>query len=143
MINGTEICLVDEDCNGNKYYFKKDDYVTITTRNYLSKDGYNINSGRIDKILPIRNELYLDISEDNNSKYVCIGFGEIINIFKIIDDDGETETDTFNSDTYSMLMTTIPNMLTDILKQITANRLQCKKYHEPEIDNEPQVIINP
>ena len=133
MILGTGIHLISADCDDNRTLFTLDDMVTVKKRNYLVESGYTEYTGRIDSILVNTNEIRLDISSTSDSKYVVIGFGQIMSIEKYIDPEtGLSDDDpvVFDVKAKRMLMEVIPGLLQEILIKLATIQANCAKYHE-------------
>lgn len=133
MILGTGIHLISADCDDNRTLFTLDDMVTVKKRDYLVETGYTEYTGRIDSILVNTNEIRLDISSTSDSKYVVIGFGQIMSIEKYIDPEtGLSDDDPaiFDVKAKRMLMEVIPGLLQEILIKLATIQANCAKYHE-------------
>lgn len=133
MILGTGIHLISADCDNNRTLFTLGDMVTVKKRDYLVDNGYTEYTGRIDSILVNTNEIKLDISQTNDSNYVTIGFGQIMEIERYVNPDAEIGDDdevTFDMKTKRMIMETIPSMIQEILIKLSAIQSNCEKCHE-------------
>ena len=137
MIIGTGIHIVSVDCNSNKTLYALNDMVTIKRRNYLADAGYVEYTGRISSILVNTSELRLDISATSDSKYVTIGFGEIMEIEKYIapgEEPADDDVAVFDVKTKRMIMETIPALLQEILVKMASIQANCEKCNEHKSD---------
>lgn len=133
MIVGTGLHIVSMDCNSNQTLYSINDMVTIKRRNYLAELGYVEYIGRISSILVNTSELRLDISQTSDSKYVTIGFGEIIEIEKYVkpgEEPADDDVAVFDVKTKRMIMETIPAMLQEILTKLAFIQTNCEKCQE-------------
>lgn len=133
MIIGTGLHIVSVDCDSNQTLYSINDMVTIKRRNYLAESGYVEYTGRISSILVNTSELRLDISQTSDSKYITVGFGEVMEIEKYVkpgEEPADDDVAVFDVKTKRMIMETIPTMLQEILTKLAAIQANCEKCQE-------------
>ena len=99
--------------------------VQIKKRNYEVAGGYELIEGVLDSIMPTTNELRIDCSKTNDSKYVVVNYGQILDIVKV--DTGEVEE---KDD-----LTVIKELLLDLktkVDEIYASCMSCRAQRQAD-----------